>query len=95
MLRPPIAATSCATAMLDTVARPRWLSGIRNDVGDRGQHPDLVPHVPQIGPGRRLDLTHKVEHSGNDTDRGHGRRRRLRLWMISWARSCQAWTARS
>ncbi len=30
MLRPPIACTSCATAMLDTVARPMWLSGIRN-----------------------------------------------------------------
>jgi len=23
--------TSCATAMLDTVARPMWLSGIKND----------------------------------------------------------------
>src|SRR5512133_1152030 len=31
MLAPPIAATSCATAMLDTVARPTWLSGTRND----------------------------------------------------------------
>jgi len=30
MLRPPIACTSWATAMLDTVARPMWLSGIRN-----------------------------------------------------------------
>src|SRR5262249_30717454 len=30
MLRPPIACTSCATATLDTVARPMWLSGIRN-----------------------------------------------------------------
>ena len=30
MLRPPMAATSWATAMLDTVARPMWLSGIRN-----------------------------------------------------------------
>ena len=29
--RPPISATSCATAMLDTVARPMWLSGIKND----------------------------------------------------------------
>jgi hypothetical protein len=29
MLRRPIACTSFATAMLDTVARPMWLSGIR------------------------------------------------------------------
>jgi len=29
MLWPPMACTSCATAMLETVARPRWLSGIR------------------------------------------------------------------
>lgn len=29
--RPPIDATSCATAMLETVARPMWLSGIKND----------------------------------------------------------------
>src|SRR5438309_9189411 len=29
MLRPPIVATSWATARLDTVARPRWLSGMR------------------------------------------------------------------
>ena len=29
MLRPPMACTSCATAMLETVARPMWLSGIR------------------------------------------------------------------
>ena len=29
MLRPPIACTSCATATLDTVARPMWLSGMR------------------------------------------------------------------
>ena len=28
----PIKATSWATAMLDTVARPMWLSGIRNPV---------------------------------------------------------------
>ena len=27
--RPPIASTSRATATLDTVARPMWLSGIR------------------------------------------------------------------
>ena len=30
MARPPISATSWATAMLDTVARPMWLSGMRN-----------------------------------------------------------------
>ena len=30
MDRPPIRATSWATAMLDTVARPMWLSGIKN-----------------------------------------------------------------
>src|SRR4051794_14486494 len=30
MARPPIASTSCATATLDTVARPRGLSGMRN-----------------------------------------------------------------
>ena len=30
MARPPMSATSWATAMLDTVARPMWLSGIRN-----------------------------------------------------------------
>ncbi len=30
MERPPIASTSCATATLETVARPMWLSGIRN-----------------------------------------------------------------
>ncbi len=30
MLRPPIASTSCATATLEMVARPMWLSGIRN-----------------------------------------------------------------
>jgi hypothetical protein len=35
MERPPINATSRATAMLDTVARPMWLSGIRNDVAIR------------------------------------------------------------
>src|ERR1700761_2442097 len=29
MLCPPMACTSCATAMLETVARPMWLSGIR------------------------------------------------------------------
>ncbi len=29
MLWPPMACTSCATAMLETVARPMWLSGIR------------------------------------------------------------------
>jgi hypothetical protein len=28
---PPIRPTSWATAMLDTVALPMWLSGIRND----------------------------------------------------------------
>ena len=27
--RPPMSRTSCATAMLDTVARPMWLSGIK------------------------------------------------------------------
>ena len=31
MLAPPMALTSCATAMLDTVGRPMWLSGIRKD----------------------------------------------------------------
>jgi hypothetical protein len=31
ILAPPMALTSCATAMLDTVARPTWLSGIRNE----------------------------------------------------------------
>ncbi len=30
MERPPIASTSCATATLETVARPMWLSGIKN-----------------------------------------------------------------
>ena len=32
MDRPPMRSTSCATATLDTVARPMWLSGIRNAV---------------------------------------------------------------
>ncbi len=32
MERPPICCTSCATATLETVARPMWLSGIRNVV---------------------------------------------------------------
>jgi hypothetical protein len=31
MPRAPIACTSWATATLDTVARPMWLSGIRNE----------------------------------------------------------------
>ena len=31
MAWPPICDTSWATAMLDTVARPMWLSGMRND----------------------------------------------------------------
>src|SRR4051812_20211739 len=31
MLRPPMASTSWATATLDTVARPMWLSGMRNE----------------------------------------------------------------
>ena len=32
MERPPMASTSWATATLETVARPMWLSGIRNVV---------------------------------------------------------------
>ena len=32
MDRPPMAWTSWATATLETVARPMWLSGIRNEV---------------------------------------------------------------
>ena len=30
MDRPPMASTSWATATLETVARPMWLSGMRN-----------------------------------------------------------------
>ncbi len=32
MERPPICCTSCATATLETVARPMWLSGMRNEL---------------------------------------------------------------
>ncbi len=32
MERPPICCTSCATATLETVARPMWLSGIKKVV---------------------------------------------------------------
>ena len=39
MLAPPIALTSCATAMLDTVGRPTWLSGIRNDLATGASTP--------------------------------------------------------
>ncbi len=35
MERPPISCTSCATATLETVARPMWLSGMRNVVATR------------------------------------------------------------
>ena len=31
MERPPMASTSWATATLETVARPMWLSGMRNE----------------------------------------------------------------
>ena len=51
MDRPPMSLTSWATAMLDTVARPMWLSGMRNAPAMRLMHPDLVADVHEVRAG--------------------------------------------
>jgi len=46
--------------MLDTVARPRWLSGTRNR-STAGEHRDLPADAREIGPGGRFDFAENFE----------------------------------
>ncbi len=48
--------SSCATETLETVARPRWLSGDKEGVAGALQLRDLLPHEAHVGGSRRLDL---------------------------------------
>ena len=64
MERPPMASTSWATATLETVARPMWLSGMRKHVATGAQHADLVAHPFQVGRGGGLDLADELEGTG-------------------------------
>ena len=90
--RPPICSTSCATATLDTVARPMWLSGIRNADATLLEHADLVADVHEVGPGRRLDLADDLEvGAGHDGSCNSAACRLLpsyavARWTSSWCR---------
>ena len=61
MARPPIRATSWATAILETVARPMWLSGIRNALATGLITPIWWRDVHEVGSGGRLDLADHLE----------------------------------
>ena len=50
--------------MLETVARPMWLSGIKNADAILAHHTDLVTHMLQIRLRGRLDLTDHIEAVG-------------------------------
>src|SRR4051812_12286655 len=59
--RPPRSATSRATAMLDTVARPMWLSRDEEQVGDAVERHDLAAHPAKVRGRGRFDLAQNRE----------------------------------